>query len=157
MIIVTPILHQNNISRSDKKILQKAWIPEQYAKFMFEPNPIAPIQIPIWDSRSNDDELREDNIGHDDDAHNNVDEENRIHCLLESLYVHVDDEERDVDKRDDDLERDIMYNSSKNKLYEGTNTTVLSMILLLMNIKAKYEWLDTSFTSLLRFEFYFVL
>ena len=41
---------------------------------MFEPNPTAPIQIPMWESSSDDDELWEDNIDHDDDVDNNVDE-----------------------------------------------------------------------------------
>jgi len=106
---------------------------------MFEANPIAPIQIPMWDSSIDDDDLRpKDNIGHDDDADNNVDEEIGLDDLLKSLYVHVDDEERDGDEQDDDLERDSMYSASKTKLYEGTNTTVLLKILLLMNIKVKY-------------------
>ena len=105
MITVTPTLHQNNVSRRDKKIIQKTWTYEQYEKCIFEPNPTTPIQIPMWDSSIDDDELREDNIGHDDDADNNVDEENGIDGLLESLYVHVDDDERDGDERDDDLER----------------------------------------------------
>jgi len=104
---------------------------------MYGTNPNALIQIPIWDSSTDDDELREDNIGHDDDVDNTIDEENGIDGLLESLYVHVDDEERDGDERDDDLERDRIYITSKNKLYEGKNITILLMILLLMNIKSQ--------------------
>jgi len=122
---------------------------------MSEPNPTAPIQILVWDSSTNDDELREYDIGHDDDD-DNVDEENGIDGLLESLYVHVDDDERDDDERDDDLERDIIYSASKTKLYEEINKNLLSKILLLMNIKGKHGWLYTSFTSLLRYEFYFI-
>jgi len=80
----------------------------------------------------------EDNIDHDADTDNNFDEGVGIDGLLESLYVHANDEERDGDKQYDDLERDNIYSSSKTKLYEGTNRTVLSMILLLMNIKAKH-------------------
>jgi len=118
---------------------------------MFVPNPINPIQIPMWDSIIDDDELREDNIGHDDDD-NNDHEENRIDGLLESFYVHDD-----YDERDDDLERDSMYNSSKTKLYKGINKNLLSAIPLMMNIKSKHRWSDTSFTTLMRYEFYFVL
>jgi len=47
-----------------------------------------------------------------------------------------------------------MYCASKTKLYEGTNKIVLSMILLLMNIKSKHGWLDTGFNSLLMYELF---
>jgi len=85
----------------------------------------------MWDSSTNDDELRENNIDDDDD--NNDHKENGIDGLLDSLYVHDDD-----DERDDDLERDNIYSASKTKLYEETSKILLSMILLLMNIKAKF-------------------
>ena len=62
---------------------------------MFEPNPIAPIQIPMQESSNDDDELQEDNIDHDDDVDNNIDEKIRIDGLLESLYIPDDDDERD--------------------------------------------------------------
>jgi len=74
IIIITPKSHQNNVSRSDKKILQKEWNPKKYAKIMSKPNPIVPIQICMWDSSIDDNELKEVNIGHHDDADNNVDE-----------------------------------------------------------------------------------
>jgi len=57
MIIVTPKLYQNNVSRRDNKILQKSWTHEQYAKFMSEPNPTTLIQIPLWESSNDDDKL----------------------------------------------------------------------------------------------------
>ena len=65
---------------------------------MFEPNPIAHVQIPIWKSSSDDDELQEDNFYHDDDADNNIDEEFGIDDLHDSPYVPYDDYERDCNE-----------------------------------------------------------
>ena len=118
---------------------------------MSAPNPTAHVQISLMDSDSDDDDdQRENNIDHDDDDCD-LHEETTIGDLLESIYVHDDGDEIDGGERDGDSERDNMYSASKIVLYEGTTTTILSATLLLMNVKTKFGWSDTSFSALLRY------
>lgn len=68
----------------------------------------------------------------------------------DDTYVHTSSHTHDG-VRYGDLESDSLYNVVKTKLYEGACLSKLSMTLLLINLKTKYGWSDTSLIALLKY------
>jgi hypothetical protein len=101
------------------------------------------------------DELRDQNIEvvdqviNDDMDGDNVSDSNQedeIHRLIQDTFAPMDE-----DNQDDSHDVDPLLEKSRQPLYEGSTTNLLSAILLLVNLKVLNGLSNTCLTQILRY------
>jgi hypothetical protein len=82
-----------------------------------------------------------------------------------TTYISIDDIDDDTHKEEEeyaevikdflhlpqgDDENNLIQKLAQTKLYEGSDVSTLSTLLLLLNLQAKYGWSDTNINALLK-------
>jgi hypothetical protein len=111
------------------------------------------VQAPVQEHGANIEDQVNDPMEEDDDANNTV-EEDGTNILIQETFNNVG-----MDDDDDQLDGvfDIpVLEKATQPLYEGSKTSLLSAILLLVNLKVMNGLSNTCVTQLLRYVIYFV-
>jgi hypothetical protein len=96
----------------------------------------------------------EDRVLNDDmDGDNVIDtnQEDEIHRLIQDTFSPMDE-----DNQDDIHDVDPLLEKSRQPLYEGSTTNLLSVILLLVNLKVLNGLSNTCLTQILRYVMYYL-
>jgi hypothetical protein len=73
-------------------------------------------------------------------------QEDEIHRLIQDTFSPMDE-----DNQDDSHDVDLLLEKSRQPLYEGSTTNILSSILLLVNLKVLNGLSNTCLTQILRY------
>jgi hypothetical protein len=93
----------------------------------------------------------------DDDHVDNIFEDDGTNTLIHDTFnVRMDhDDDHENDDFDDVHDLPLLEKAYK-PLYEGSNITLLSVVLLIMNLKVMNGFSNTSITQMLRYVIYFI-
>jgi hypothetical protein len=82
----------------------------------------------------------------DGDNVSDSNQEDEIHRLIQDTFAPMDE-----DNQDDSHDVDPLLEKSRQPLYEGSTTNILSAILLLVNLKVLNGLSNTCLTQILRY------
>jgi hypothetical protein len=82
----------------------------------------------------------------DGDNVNDTNQEDEIHRFIQDTFSPMDE-----DNQDDSHDVDPLLEKSRQPLYEGSTTNIISAILLLMNLKVLNGLSNTCLTHILRY------
>ena len=110
-------------------------------------------QAPMEQGAMNNEEQVNDHIEEDDHTDNIVEGDSTNALIHDTFNVRMDDHDHENDGFDDVQDLPLLEKAYK-PLYEGSNTNLLSAILLIMNLKVMNGISNTSVTPMLRYEIY---
>ena len=91
-----------------------------------------------------------------DDHDDNIFEDDGTNTLIHDTFnVRMDDDDHENDDFDDVHDLPLLDKAHK-PLYEGSNITLLCVVLLIMNLKVMNGFSNTSITHILRYVIYFI-
>ena len=96
-----------------------------------------------------DQNIEADQVLNDDmdgDNFNDTNQEDKIHRLIQDTFAPMDE-----DNQDDSHDVDPLLEMARQPLYEGSKTNLLSVILLLVNLKFLNGLSNTCLTHILRY------
>jgi hypothetical protein len=111
------------------------------------------VQVHVQEHGANIEDQVNDPMEEDDDA-NNIVEEDGTNILIQETFNNVGMDDDD-DQLDGVFDIPVLEKESQ-PLYEGSKTSLLSAILLLVNLKVMNGFSNTCVTQLLRYVIYFV-
>ena len=122
----------------------------------YHPEEVLSEQVPEEHGATNNGEQVNDHIEEDDHTDNIVEDDGTNTLIHDTFNVQMDDEyDRDHENDDFDGVHDLPLLEKEYKpLYEGSNTNLLSCILLIMKLKVTNGISNTSVTQMLRYVIY---
>ena len=111
------------------------------------------VQVPIQEHGANIEDQVNDPMEEDDDANNTI-EEDGTNILIHETFNN-DGMDDDDDQLDGVFDIPVLENT-RQPLYEGSETSVLVSILLLVNLKIMNGFSNSCVKQLLRYVIYFV-
>ena len=91
-----------------------------------------------------------DHIEQDDHTDNVIEDDGTNTLIHDSFNVRMDDYD-DVDNENDDVHDISLLAKAYESLYEGSKTNLLSVVLLIMNLKVMNGLSNTAITRMLRY------
>ena len=120
---------------------------------IYHPEDVLSKQTPMDHGAMNNEEQVSDHIEEDDHT-NDIVEDNITNTLIHDTFnLRMDDDDHENDDFDDVHDLPLLEKEYK-PLYEGSNTNLLSFILLIMNLKVMNGLSNRSITWMLRYVIY---
>ena len=122
----------------------------------YHPEDVLSKQAPMEHGAMNNEEHINDHIEEDDHT-DNILEDDSINALIHDTFnVRMDDHHHHHQENDEfDFVHDLpLLEKAYKPLYEGSNTNLLSAILLILNLKVMNGLSNTSVTQMLRYVIY---
>jgi hypothetical protein len=116
----------------------KSYFPSTNINTPLQGDELQDLNIEVVDQVINDD-MDGDNVS-------NSNKEDEIHRLIQDTFSPMDE-----DNQDDSHDVDPLLKKSRQPLYEGSTTNILSSILLLVNLKVLNGLSNTCLTKILRY------
>ena len=118
----------------------------------YHPEDVLSEQVPKEHGAMNNGEQVNDHIEEDDHTANIVEDDGTNTLIHDTFNVRMDD---DHENYDFDGVHDLpLLDKTYESLYEGSNTNILSIILLIMNLKVMNGLSNKSVTQMLRYVIY---
>jgi hypothetical protein len=101
------------------------------------------------------DQVLNDDMDEDDHDDNVVEDDGTNTLIHDAFNVRMDDDDHEIDDFDDVHDIPLLEKAYK-PLYKGSNITLISAVMLIMNLKVVNGYSNRSITLMLRYVIYFI-